>query len=46
MIDPKPINGKALVCGHYATTQPIAVFPNKRKLYRCPKGCGLQKSKR
>lgn len=35
-----------LVCGHYAHGQPVAIYPNRRKLYACPKGCGLQKAKR
>jgi hypothetical protein len=35
-----------LVCGHFAQGQPVAIYPSKRKLYLCPKGCGLQKSKR
>lgn len=38
--------GTELKCGHVAYSQPVAIYPNKRKLYACPKGCGLQKSKR
>lgn len=39
-------NGTPLMCGHVALGQPVAIYPSKRKLYQCPKGCGLQKSKR
>ena len=34
-----------LVCGHFARSQPIAIYPSQRKLYDCPEGCGLQKDK-
>ena len=39
-------NGTSLVCGHTAQGQPVAIYPDRRKLYNCPKGCGLQKAKR
>lgn len=39
-------NGTPLVCGHVAQGQPVAIYPNRRKLYNCPQGCGLQKAKR
>lgn len=39
-------SGTPLVCGHVAQGQPVAIYPSKRKLFQCPKGCGLQKSKR
>lgn len=35
-----------LMCGHEAHGQPVAIYPNRRKLYVCPQGCGLQKGKR
>lgn len=38
--------GKALLCGHFATSNPVAIYPGGRKLYDCPRGCGLQKAKR
>lgn len=36
----------ALVCGHSTRSQPVAIYPSRRKLYDCPEGCGLQKDKR
>ena len=37
--------GTLLVCGHTARSQPVAIYPSRRKLYACPEGCGLQKDK-
>jgi hypothetical protein len=31
-----------LKCGHTTQAQPVVIHPSKRKLYRCPDGCGLQ----
>lgn len=33
-----------LPCGHFASGQPLATTYG-RKLYICPKGCGLQKKR-
>ena len=38
--------GTVLTCGHVAKGQPVARYANGRKLFACPKGCGLMKSKR
>lgn len=35
-----------LVCGHQTGAHPVAIFPDRRKMYACPEGCkGLQKAK-
>ena len=33
-----------LKCGHETTAHPVAIYPDRRKLFTCPEGCGLQKS--
>ena len=39
-------SGKTLLaCGHYVNGVPVAVFPGRRKMFRCPQ-CGLQEPKR
>lgn len=35
-----------LACGHEGPAEPVAVFPGGRRMYACPKGCGLQKGTR
>lgn len=35
-----------LVCGHTTKGQPIATFADGRKMFECPKGCGLVHMKR
>jgi hypothetical protein len=25
-----------LLCGHYVTSHPVAIFPSRRELYKCP----------
>lgn len=35
-----------LKCGHEThALEPVAIFPDRRKLYSCPNGCGLQEPK-
>ena len=35
-----------LLCGHTTDEFPIVTYASGRKMYRCPEGCGLIKSKR
>lgn len=30
-----------LKCGHVAKGYPVAIYPDRRELWRCPRGCGL-----
>lgn len=39
------VGAAKLKCGHETHGLPIAVYPGGRKLYRCPDGCGLQRSR-
>lgn len=34
-----------LACGHTTGLAPVAIYPDRRKLYDCPQGCGLQKGR-
>jgi len=34
-----------LLCGHEVTGFPLAVYPNGRRLFACPEGCGLRKER-
>lgn len=33
-----------LRCGHVAHGYPLAIYANRKGLYVCPEGCGLQKA--
>lgn len=35
-----------LLCGHYASSHPIAIYPSGRKLYNCPECQTLVKAVR
>jgi hypothetical protein len=28
--------GRKLMCGHYVTSHPVAIYPSRRELYNCP----------
>lgn len=30
-----------LKCGHVAKGHPVAIYPDRRELWRCPESCGL-----
>jgi len=34
-----------LACDHLAFDSPVVIFSDGRKMYDCPEGCGLQKTK-
>lgn len=33
-----------LLCGHRTRGVSIVTYPNGRKAYQCPEGCGIQKA--
>lgn len=35
------VGSTKLACGHETHLEPVAIFPNRRKLWSCPEGCGL-----
>ena len=41
----EPARAVKLKCGHSVHGHPIAICPDRRELYVCPEGCGLQRTR-